>query len=270
MPTMRVNDVELYYELHGPQDADVLVLSNGVLMSTASWAAQVPFLSRDYRILLYDCRGMWQSEHPQGPYSMEMHADDLAALLKALEIESAHIAGISYGAEISLLFGIKYPHMTRSLIIASAVSHVDPLLDGFMQGWIAATRSRDPELLFQVTYPLNFSERWITANCEALKAARKRYQDLDFNAFLELLISFSSLNITADLHKISAPTLVISAEEDLLKPRKYSDIITREIPQAELVSIPASGHAVCWEQPVLFNEVIQGFLSRITASARQA
>ena len=266
MPTLRVNDVEIYYELHGPEDADVVVLSNGVLMSTASWAAQTQALATHYRVLLYDCRGMWQSEHPQGPYSMDMHTDDLAALLDALDIESAHIAGISYGGEISLLFGIKYPQKTRSLIIASSVSQVYPQLEGFMQGWIAATRARDPEMLFNVTYPLNFSEAWIAANPEVLKAARKRYQELDFNAFLELLISFSELNITADLHKISAPTLVISGEDDLLKPRKYSDIIAREIPGAELVSIPAAGHAVCWEQPVLFNELILGFLARLGAA----
>jgi len=267
MPTTRVNDVELYYELHGPEDADVLVLSNGVLMSTASWAAQVPVLSKEYRVLLYDCRGMWQSEHPPGPYSMEMHADDLAALLKELDIEKAHIGGISYGGEISLIFGMKYPELTRSLVIASSVSHIEPLLEGFIQGWIAATRARDPEMLFQVTYPLNFSEGWIAANGEALKAARKRYKDLDFNAFLELLISFSELDITADLHTISAPTLVICGEADLLKPRKYAEIITGAIEGAELVLVPEAGHAVCWEQPVLFNELILGFLKRVNSDA---
>jgi len=263
MPTARVNDVELYYELHGPEDAEVLVLSNGVLMSTASWAAQLPALSKHYRVLLYDCRGMWQSEHPQGPYSMEMHADDLAALLRALDIERAHIAGISYGGEISLIFGVKYPEQTRSLVIASSVSHIEPLLDGFIQGWIAATRARDPEMLFQVTYPLNFSEGWIATNADALKAARKRYKDLDFNAFLELLICFSELNITEELHSIKAPTLVICGEADLLKPRKYAEIIANEIAGAELVLIPDAGHAVCWEQPMLFNELILGFLRRV-------
>ena len=67
MPTIRVNGIEIYYEQYGwDRDADVLVLSNGVLMSTASWAYQTPVLSRYYRLLLYDCRGMWQSAHPPG------------------------------------------------------------------------------------------------------------------------------------------------------------------------------------------------------------
>ena len=103
MPKIQANGIQLYYEQHGwDKDAEVLVLSNGVLMSTASWTMQAPVLAKHYRVLLYDCRGMWQSDHTVGPYSMEQHADDLAALLDALEIKQAHIAGISYGGEISL------------------------------------------------------------------------------------------------------------------------------------------------------------------------
>src|SRR5512138_3735024 len=102
MPKIQANGIEFYYEWHGPENADVLVLSNGILMSTTSWAFQVPALSKAYRLLLYDCRGQGQSEHPAGPYSMEQHADDLVALLDGLGVSRAHIAGVSYGAEISL------------------------------------------------------------------------------------------------------------------------------------------------------------------------
>ncbi len=262
MPTITANGVELYYELHGPPDGDVLVLSNGVLMSTASWVGQTPVLSPHYRLLLYDCRGMWQSEHPPGPYSMALHADDLAALLDGLGIEQAHIGGISYGAEISMLFALNHPERTRSLLLASAVSHIEPLLAGWMGSWIAAARAHDPEMLFNVTYPLNFSEAWIAANQAALDAARERYAALDMDAFLELLLSFSQLDITAELHRIAAPTLVIVGEEDLLKPRKYAEIIAREIPNAELVVVPHAGHAVCWDQAGVFNTLILGFLAK--------
>src|SRR5512146_884136 len=109
MPKIHVNGIDLYYELYGPPDGDVLVLSNGILMSTTSWGLQKADLSRHNRLLLYDCRGMWNSDHPRGPYTMELHADDLAALLDALEIPQAHIVGISYGAEVSMTFALKYP-----------------------------------------------------------------------------------------------------------------------------------------------------------------
>jgi len=262
MPKIEANGIQLYYELHGPEDADVLVLSNGVLMSTASWAFQTPVLSQHVRLLLYDCRGMWQSDHPPGPYSMELHADDLAALLDALGVERAHIGGTSYGAEVSMVFALEYPQRTKSLIVTAAVSHLDPLLQGFGQTWMAAAEAHDPELLFQVVYPLTFSEGWIAANRETLDMARERYKLLDMDAFLELLRCFSRLDVTDDLHSITAPTLVAVGEDDLLKPRTYAEIIAREIPEAEFAIIPHAGHAAMWEQPGVFNSLILGFLAK--------
>src|SRR3972149_9902359 len=100
MPKIRADGTELYYELHGSETAPVLVLNNGVIMNAAtSWVFQTATLSKNYRLLQYDCRGQGQSDHPEGPYTMELHADDLAALMEALGIEQAHVAGISYGGE---------------------------------------------------------------------------------------------------------------------------------------------------------------------------
>ncbi len=263
MPTIQANGIQLYFEQHGwDNPGDVLVLSNGILMSTASWAYQTPVLSRHCRLLLYDCRGMWQSEHPPGPYTMEQHADDLAALLQVLGVETAHIGGISYGAEVSMVFALRYPERTRSLILSSAVSQVDPLLRGMMDGWISAVRAKDADMLFEVTLPVNFSERWIAANPAPLQAARQRYRNLDMDAFLELLLSFSQLDITADLHRIGAPALVMVGEEDILKPRKYAEIIAAQIPNSEFVVIPHAGHAVLWEQASVFNSLILGFIAK--------
>ena len=114
MATAHVNGIELYYEVHGPEDGDVIILSNGVMMSTASWAVQRDVISKYYRLVLYDCRGMWKSEHPEGPYSMAMHAEDLLGLMDHLEIEKAHIAGISYGSEVSMTFAANYPERTKT------------------------------------------------------------------------------------------------------------------------------------------------------------
>jgi len=262
MPDIVANGCRFYYELDGPGDADVLVLSNGILMSTASWGYQVPIFSRCYRVLRYDCRGQWQSDHPAGPYAMTLHADDLAALLDALDIRRAHIGGISYGAEISLVFALKYPERVRSLVLASLVSQVDPVLAGIADMWLAAAQRRDPELFFAATYPFNFSQRWIAANSGALAQARSRYVTLDFDAVAELCRAFLALNITGDLYRIKAPTLLMVGEEDNLKPRAYADIIAREIPHAAYAIIPGAGHAVCWEAPLVFNSLVLGFLEQ--------
>lgn len=262
MPKATVNNIQIYYELYGPPDAEVVVLSNGVLMSTSSWAFQAPALSRHHRLLLYDCRGMWQSDHPPGPYSMAMHADDLAGLLDALGIASAHIGGTSYGAEVSMVFALKYPERTTSLIVTSAVSHIEPLLQGFIDTWNEAALAHDAERLYQAVYPLTFSNHWIAANQATLNQARERYKLLDFAAFSALLMSFSQLNITADLPKIIAPTLVVVGEEDIIKPRRYSEIIAAKIPNAEFALVPGAGHAALWEKADIFNTLLLGFLAK--------
>ena len=193
---------------------------------------------------------------------MEQHADDLAALLQGLGIERAHIGGTSYGAEVSMVFALKYPEHTLSLIVTAAVSQLDPLLKGQADVWIEAARAHDPELLFKVVYPLTFSEHWIEANQPTLDLARERYEALDFDALLELFLCFSRLDISADLHKITAPTLVVAGELDALKPPKYSAIIAHEIPNAEYALVPQAGHAAMWEQAGLFNTLLLGFLTK--------
>ena len=263
MPKIQINGIDIYYEQHGwDKDADVLVLSNGVLMGTASWAFQTPALSKHFRVLLYDCRGQWQSDHPREPYSMELHADDLNALLDAFHIERAHLAGISYGAEISMVFALKYPARVQRLVLSSAVSQVDPLLRGIIEMWIESAKLKGPDLFFKMTYLFNFSERWIAANAQALEKSRTRYGLLDFDAVVNLCEAFLQLNITAQLPQIKVPTCVMVGEQDILKPRRYAEIIANQIPCSELVVVPNAGHALCLEQPETFNSVMLGFLKK--------
>jgi len=262
MPKIHANGIDLYYELYGPPDGDVLVLSNGILMSAGSWAYQKADLSRHNRLLLYDCRGMWNSDHPRGPYTMELHADDLAALLDALGIQQAHIGGISYGAEVSMAFALKYPQRARSLILSSAVSHSEPLLKAMIESWRKTVVARDADLFFQVSYWMNFSQAWIEANQTTLQATAQRYHSLDFDALLELIDCFLGMDLTARLGEIQAPTFVMVGERDILKPRHYAEIIAGAIRGAELVVVPGSGHALCHERPGVFNTLVLGFMAK--------
>ncbi|MBU0490725.1 MAG: alpha/beta hydrolase [Chloroflexi bacterium] len=262
MPRIPVNGTDIYYELHGPADAPVLALVNGILMGTASWPYQVPVLSKHYRLLLHDCRGQWQSAHPEGPYTMELHADDLVALLDALHIERAHIGGISYGGEVAMTFALKYPDRVRSLVLSSTVSHSEPALRLIIEGWMRAARLYDSDLFFEVTATDNFSEAWIAANQPVLDAARRRYTTLDLDAVVRLCECFLAYDIRESLGQIAAPALVMVGEDDHLKHRGYAEVIADRIPGAELLIIPHAGHAVCWERPGEFNTAILGFLAQ--------
>ncbi len=263
MPVTRANDIDLYYEFHGPETAPVLVLNNGILMNAAtSWAYQTTALSKNYRVLQYDCRGQGQSDHPDELYSMELHADDLAELLETLEIDAAHIAGISYGGEVAQAFALKYPAKTRSLILIDTVSEVGPELRLVIESWVDALRAEDPMAFFHATVPWNFSPDWIAANTQILDDAKKRYEDLDFPAVMRLCEAFLAVDFTERLREIIAPTCIMVGELDLIKGISYAKIIKAAIPQAELHILEGSGHASCWERPEEFNSVVTGFLAK--------
>jgi len=266
MAKIKVNGTELYYELHGPEDAPLLVLNNGIIMNAAtSWIFQTKALSTIYRVLQYDCRGQGQSDHPEEQYSMAEHADDLAGLLEGLGIEKAHIAGISYGGEVAQAFALKYPEKTLSLILADTVSEVGPELVTVIDGWMDALRTGDPLGLFNATVPWNFSAEFIANNTAVLELAKERYGDLDFLAILRLCEAFLEVDFTARLPEISAPTCIIVGGKDIIKGLEYSRILQNGIPKTELHILDGAGHASCWERPEEFNSVVLGFLAKQAA-----
>lgn len=263
MPKIHVNGVELYYELHGPDDAPLLVLNNGIIMNAAgSWVFQTQALSHHYRLLQYDCRGQGQSEHPDGPYTMELHADDLAALLSELGVEQAHIGGISYGGEVAQSFALKYPSRCQSLILVDTVSEVGDELHLVISSWLEAARSGDSDAFFNLTVPWNFSPEFISANQELLAQAKERYRLLDYPAVVRLCECFLEVNFTSRLGEIQCPVCILVGSADRLKGEAYALLLKAEIPQAEYHVLPGAGHASCWERPKEFNTVVLGFLAK--------
>lgn len=263
MPKIEVDGIHLYYELYGADDAPVLVLNNGIIMNAAtSWVFQTKALSAHYRLLQYDCRGQGQSDHPEHPYSMEGHADDLAALLEALKIDHAHIAGISYGGEVAQAFVLKYPEKVRSLILIDTISEVGPELRLVIQSWVDALRMGDALAFFNATVPWNFSQEFIANNTVLLEDARKRYALLDFPAVIRLCEAFFAVNFTERLGGIKVPTCIMVGQLDLLKGPRYAEILRQGIQHSEYHILRGSGHASCWERPEEFNSVILGFLAK--------
>jgi 3-oxoadipate enol-lactonase len=213
-------------------------------------------------LLQYDCRGQGQSDHPDAPYMMELHTDDLAALLSALGYERAHIAGISYGGEVGQAFALKYPERCLSLILADTVSEVRPELRITIEAWLGAARAGDAEDFFNTTAPWNFSPEFIAANPKLLADARGRYDSLDYPAIVRLCECFLEVDFSARLGEIKCPACIIVGTADILKGLSYAAILKDGIPQAEYHLLHGAGHASCWERLQEFNTVVLGFLAK--------
>ncbi|MBA1147657.1 alpha/beta hydrolase [Ectothiorhodospiraceae bacterium WFHF3C12] len=262
MPKISVNGAELYYELHGSGE-DVVVLNNGIIASTATWFNQLPALSPEFQVLLYDMRGQGQSQKWRAgdpDFTWDTHADDLAALMDALEIEAAHIGGISYGGELTMVFAHKYPDRCRKLVIADSVSQVEPQLQAIADSWARVAALGDHELFYRVTWYWNFSEAFFNKQYEFLLSRIDAAQALDLPSVVRLCRCFLSLDITRELESIGQPACVIVGERDMLKPVHYSETIAERIPDAELHILPGAGHASFWEASDEFNRVTLDFL----------
>ena len=265
MSLARVNGVSLFYEFHGPEDGELLILNNGVFMNTTSWP-QLPELSRRYRVLAYDMRGQGQSEHPAGEYSLDLHADDLVALMDALRLEKAHMVGTSYGGELNLVMGIRHPERCRSLvIIASVPRNSDPILMAMIERWRLAAGLGDGPLFFRLIYADTYSEKFLVDRPDLIPFAEERYARLDLPAAIRLLESCQRFDVTADLGRIKVPTCIASAELDILKPRRYGEIMHEAIAGSEFHLIPGSGHVAVLEKAAEVSTIILGFLAKHAA-----
>ena len=265
MPIRKVNGVDIYYEIHG--EGEPVIFGNGVFSNSLGWVNQTPVFSKEYQVILYDMRGQGQSEKPDGQYTFDIHAEDQRSLLEALGISKVHHVGISYGAELGLVFALKFPEMLKSLVACSAVSYVGALLREMCLLWRFACEMEDPDLFYYSTVPLNFGETFIKENPAILEQAKERYLGLEYPPLVRLIDAFLMLDVTDQLQKIKIPTCVIAGEKDILKPAyPYSKLIHDSLPNSEMTVIRDSGHAVTFEKPDEFNKVVLDFLQKQTKS----
>ncbi len=263
MPTKEINGVNIYYELKGESKETVAFL-NGVAMSTPWWEPQVKAVKDNYNVLLHDFRGQGQSTLEPNNFTFEQHADDFYELLEELEIDKVHIVGVSYGAEVAMVFALKYPEKISSLLLGTAVSEVRPLLKAKIEAWILASKTYNGKLFFKVMAPYVYSNSFYEKKGEWLEDRAEKFGEIVtkewFDAFIALCENFLTLDITDKLSEIDIPTLVVSAEEDILKPPLYGQIIHNQIDNSVFKVIEGSGHGLFAEKPVEFNETIIQFI----------
>jgi 3-oxoadipate enol-lactonase len=252
MPTKKIADVALYYEMDGVGPATVAFL-NGIAMTVKSWQPiREHLVAGGFRCLLHDFRGQLCSDKPtDSPYSLDLHAADFLGLLDALSLESVHLVGTSYGAEIGMIFAYSYPERVRTLTLIAAASELDGLLRAAAKSWQAAADCGAVPF-FRCMAPWAYCSQYLTQNQQLLQAqeeATTRFAPDFFVAFKELVRAFLQLDITVELERIACPTLVICADQDLLKGPRFSRLIHDRIANSELVVIPGAAHAVVLEQP---------------------
>jgi len=270
MAIASINNIPVFYEEKGnPESKSVILFLNGVMASTSSWNLQVPVFEKlGFRIVLHDFRGQLKSDKPKGPYSFKQHALDAIALMDLLDIPSAHLIGTSYGGEVAMKMAIDHPKRVKSLAIIDSVSELDSVLSSFVYGWKDAALTNDGERFFKLMLPSIYSDTFIKNNHEMLNKRTQAMKTMPASYFegqIELYDTFlNDVTMTSDLPKIICPALVICGENDILKPRKFSQIIVNGIKNSEYLIIPDCGHVTIFEKPDVLNSALLGFILKQT------
>lgn len=260
MPYKTVNDIQIYYEEHGPADALPLVFINGLLMDTTSWLLQLPVFAQHFRCIVYDCRGQGRSDKPTGPYPQAQHAQDLLGLLDALDISQPHIFGLSNGGTVAMTFASAHPQRISRLVLVDTFACVDAVMRAKLDSWLAATEQGGLLLRFDVATPWVWGRTFMARNEAMLAMLRDRASQLDQAAGIALIQGTLEYDLRERLPAISAPTLILVGEEDILTPPWYARELAEKIPHTRLVIVPDAGHALTIEQPATVNALALTFL----------
>ncbi len=255
MPKVRVNDIELYYEVHG-QGYPVVFL-HGFAGTVNMWQPQVPALSRDYRFITYDARGHGQSESPPSPdqYSADIVVEDLFQLLETLGIEKAVVGGLSMGGYKSLRFYLHHPQKVTALILMDTGP-------GYRNPARREEWNQQEEQL---------AKRLETEGIESFARSAPTYTPRELmlkqnpiglaNMARKVAAQYDSWVID-NLTEIKVPTLVLVGEKDRAF-LQAGDYMSKVIPGAQYTVIPEAGHAANQDNAEAVNQAVLDFLSKL-------
>jgi len=247
MPEFVTSDnIPLYYEIIG--EGEPIVLINGIMMTTLSWAQTAAGLSqKGFRVILHDMRGQGKSNRIRGKISIEKHAQDLKELIDYLGYEKVKVVATSYGGKVALQFALTYPNYVEKQAIISSSHIIDKFIISTLDSWLDALRLRSGKILFKNLLPNLFSRAFLENNWDFLKRLSLQFEQLDFDSVSEMVKAFLDSNLEGKLSAIRTPTLIIAGTEDRIFPPYYSKLMYKELPQAIYTEIDA-GHVSVWEK----------------------
>jgi pimeloyl-ACP methyl ester carboxylesterase len=260
MPKVRVGDLELNYERSG--EGEPLLLIQGMSANHMAWGR--PFrslLEEHFETIVFDNRGMGLSSRASEQFSIAEMAGDTAALLDALELESAHVVGISMGGMIAQELALAHPERLRSLTIGCSYcgGEGSALMDpADFQGLVAAMGSGNQDRVLEAMYELNLSPGFraeasrfapFAEMAAALPAPRET-----IGLQLQAIVAHDT---SSRLPGLRIPTLVLHGTADRVLPVANGRQIAALIPGSRLETYDGVGHMFWWEQPERTAELVR-------------
>src|SRR6202521_5712136 len=239
--------IDLNFRADGPPGAPVLVLSHALGLSLAQWDPQVAPLSRAFRVVRYDHRGHGGSPVPAGPYAIEELRLELIYLLDRLRLDRVSFCGLSLGGMVGMWVAANAPERIDLLVLCCTTARM-PRPDDFAVR-ARTVREHGIEPIAQALIGRWFTRRFRVHHPDTVARIRDVLLSTPREGYAGACEAIAQMNLRDELPRITAPTLVIGAEQDQSTPPEKSREIAEGISGAVLVVIPDAAHIANVEQP---------------------
>ena len=263
MPHTENTGTKIYWEEHGSGEPMLMIMGLGASLDW--WHRTLPVVSRHYRAILFDNRGVGRSDQPPGPYTIAQMAADAAAVLDAAGIHRAHVFGVSMGGIIAQEFVLQYPERVHGLILGGTACdglqaiRADPEASKLLVMRPQMTMDEALEASVSILYDAGTLRAKIE---EDFVVRRRRYPTAPAcTAQMQAVFAWQSYD---RLPQVTSPTLVIHGESDRLVPPANGELIASRIPGAKLVLLPHAGHLFTTDQPEAAHEALLAFLQSVS------
>src|SRR5260370_14154621 len=265
MPTVQANGIEIYYEVQG--EGEPMVLIPYLAADQACYAFQVAEYAKHYTCFSVDLRGAGLSGKPDGVYTTELFADDIAAFMQAAGVGQAHIFGLSLGAAAGTWLAVKHPELVKSLSLHSAWDASDPFLRTVVEGWqiIAQALASVPEMIIQGIFPWCFTPEMYAARPEYVESLAEFVRSRPMppgDAFIRPSGAVLAHDATGALGSIQAPTLITFGRHDMVTSTRFAAPLSEGIANSEVLVFEDCSHAPIYENVEEFNQQTLAFLQR--------
>lgn len=279
MPDVTVNGCRLWYEVKG--EGDYLLQIGGAGFAHENFGMVVDEFVKRFTVIDFDLRGYGLSDRPLQAYDMDVWADDVAALLDAIGIRKTHVHGSSMGGMVAIRLAAKYPEKIDGLVIGCSAAKSDTMARARWDIWKALARAygmgSEPLALEIATQALTRSFMDSERGPEVVKNIQGVLErNCSVEVFCGACDAMRDMDLIPDLRRITAPTLVMGGDEDILTPITQgpqgagSAMIADLIPNGELYVMPGMGHTNLMEAPELSVEIVTSFLQRVSTQRKAA
>jgi len=265
MPTVKANGLTINFDEQG--SGEPLLLIPYLAADHACYAFQVAEYSKHFTCISLDLRGAGETDKPEGSYSTELFADDVAAFMQALGIQKAHVSGLSLGAATGMWLAVKYPGRVKSLSLHAAWIKTDYFLQTVVGSWqvLAKALGSVHETIIQGIFPWCLTPELYAAKPEFIGSlmdfVRSRPAQ-PLAAFIQQSNAVLAHDLEAQLGRITAPTQITCGRRDLLCSTRFAEPIHHSIPGSEVVVFEGCTHAPIYEKVEEFNQKTLEFLKR--------